>query len=79
MIVINWGIVFFEHLQPVPANRIGHILSSEAELKTIREVITLSVFAVLSVLYLREPLRWKHLVGFGLTAARAFIICHKWP
>ncbi len=50
VILISWGIAFFEYVLQVPANRIGHGHFSAAELKTIQEVITLSVFAVFSVL-----------------------------
>ena len=78
VILISWGIAFFEYLLQVPANRIGHGHFSAAELKTIQEVITLSVFAVFSVLYLKEPLYWNHLVGFAFIAAGAFFIFHKW-
>ncbi|MGP1357202.1 DMT family protein [Roseicyclus sp.] len=78
VILIYWGIAFFEYLLQVPANRIGHGYFSAAELKTIQEVITLSVFAVFSVLYLREPLMWNHLVGFALIAAGAFFVFHRW-
>ena len=77
VILISWGIAFFEYLLQVPANRIGHGYFSAAELKTIQEVITLSVFAVFSVLYLREPLGWNHLVGFALIAAGAGFVFHK--
>lgn len=77
VILISWGIAFFEYLLQVPANRIGHGHFSAAELKTIQEVITLSVFAVFSVLYLREPLGWNHLVGFALIAAGAGFVFHK--
>jgi len=42
------------------------------------EVITLSVFAVFSVLYLKEPLSWNHLAGFGFFGAEAFFIYRKW-
>ena len=62
VILVIWGIAFFEYVLQVPANRIGHGYFSAAELKTIQEVITLSVFAVFSVLYLKEPLMWNHLV-----------------
>jgi uncharacterized protein (DUF486 family) len=41
-------------------------------------VLTLSVFAAFSVLYLREPLTWNHLVGFGFIALGAFFIFHRW-
>ncbi|WP_430464826.1 DMT family protein [Tabrizicola sp.] len=78
VIFISWGIAFFEYLLMVPANRIGHGHFSAAELKTIQEVITLTVFAVFSVTYLKEPLTWNHLVGFGFIALGAFFIFHKW-
>jgi uncharacterized protein len=78
VILISWGIAFFEYGLMVPANRIGHGQFSAAELKTIQEVITLSVFAVFSVYYLKEPLMWNHLVGFAFIAAGAFFIFHKW-
>lgn len=77
VILISWGIAFFEYLLQVPANRIGHGYFSAAELKTIQEVITLSVFAVFSVMYLREPLGWNHLAGFALIAAGAGLIFYK--
>ena len=70
----SWGIAFFEYWLAVPANRIGSAVYSAAELKTMQEVITLAVFAVFSVLYLKEPLGWNHLVGFGLIAAGAAFI-----
>ena len=78
VILVSWGIAFFEYLLQVPANRIGHGHFSAAELKTIQEVITLVVFAGFSVLYLREPLHWNHLVGFGFIPLGAFFIFHKW-
>lgn len=78
VILISWGIAFFEYCLQVPANRIGHSVFSAAELKTIQEIITLSVFAVFSVLYLKEPLAWNHLAGFGCIALGGFLIFHKW-
>ncbi len=78
VILISWGIAFFEYVLMVPANRIGHGHFSGAELKTIQEVITLSVFAVFSVLYLKEPLSWNHALGFGFIGLGAFFIFHKW-
>lgn len=77
VILVSWGIAFFEYLLQVPANRIGHGTFSAAELKTIQEVITLSVFAIFSVLYLKEPLSWNHLVGFSFIAVGAFFIFNK--
>ena len=78
VILVSWAIAFFEYVLQVPANRIGHSHFSAAELKTIQEVIPLSVFAVFSVLYLKEPLSWNHLIGFGFIAVGAFFIFHKW-
>ena len=77
-ILLAWGIAFFEYCLAVPANRIGHGHFSAAELKTIQEVITLAVFGVFSVFFLKEPLTWNHLVGFSFIALGAFFIFHKW-
>jgi uncharacterized protein (DUF486 family) len=74
VILVSWGIAFFEYLLQVPANRIGHGTFTAAQLKTIQEVITLTVFAVFSVAYLGEAIRWTHLVGFSLIAAGAAFI-----
>ena len=73
-VLASWGIAFVEYWFAVPANRIGSAVYSAAELKTMQEVITLAVFAGFSVLYLKEPLGWNHLVGFGLIAAGAAFI-----
>lgn len=78
VIALSWGIALFEYMLMVPANRIGHGHFSAAELKTIQEVITLSVFAIFSVLYLKEPLHWNHALGFACIALGAFFIFHKW-
>ncbi len=70
----SWGIAFFEYCLQVPANRIGHTQFNAAQLKTMQEIITLIVFAVFSVMYLGEPLKWNHFVGFiFLVLAAAFI------
>ena len=78
VILASWGIAFIEYCLAVPANRWGHAVYSAAELKTMQEVITLLVFAGFSVLYLREPLAWNHLVGFALIAGGAFFVFQKW-
>ncbi|MDD6181075.1 MAG: DMT family protein [Desulfovibrionaceae bacterium] len=78
VIVTSWGIAFFEYLLQVPANRIGYGYFNAAELKTIQEVISLSVFAVFSTLYLGEPLRWNHVLGFALITLAAYVIFKKW-
>lgn len=73
-IVISWLIAFFEYSLQVPANRIGYGYFSAAELKTIQEVISLTVFGVFSTVYLGESLTWNHLIGFGLIVAGAFFV-----
>ncbi|MCG3181265.1 MAG: hypothetical protein BIFFINMI_03644 [Phycisphaerae bacterium] len=78
VILVSWGIAFFEYCLQVPANRIGHVTFTAAQLKTIQEVITLVVFAAFSVLYLREEFRWNYLVGFALIVLAVFVIFHKW-
>jgi uncharacterized protein len=78
VIMVSWGIAFFEYWLAVPANRWGSAVYSAAQLKTMQEVITLVVFAAFSVLYLKEPLGWNHALGFFLIAAGAFLIFHKW-
>jgi uncharacterized protein len=62
----------------VPANRIGHGTFSVAQLKTIQEVITLIVFGAFSVLFLKEPMKWNYLVGFGFIILAVFFIFKKW-
>ena len=74
VVIVSWMIAFVEYCLAVPANRIGHAVFSGAELKTIQEVITLLVFAVFSVGYLREALTWNHAVGFALIALGAFFV-----
>lgn len=78
VILVSWGIAFFEYCFQVPANRIGHGTFSAYQLKTIQEVITLVVFSVFSVLYLKEEFRWNYLVGFALIIAAVFFIFKKW-
>lgn len=78
VIMLSWGIAFFEYCFQVPANRIGYGLFNAYQLKTIQEVITLGVFSVFSVLYLKEQLRWNYLVGFALIVAAVFFIFKKW-
>jgi len=78
VILISWGIAFFEYCLQVPANRMGHGIFNAAQLKTIQEVITLIVFVGFSVWYLGEPVRWNHLVGFALIIAAAFFIFKEW-
>lgn len=75
----SWTIAFIEYCFQVPANRIAHNAGiSTAQLKTIQEVITLGVFCVFSVLYLKEALRWHYVVGFMMIACGALFIFAPW-
>ena len=74
VILVSWGIAFAEYCLAVPANRIGHGTYSAAELKTIQEVITLTVVAIFSVVVLKEAITLNHLVGFSLIVAGAFFV-----
>ena len=74
VVMLSWGIAFFEYWLAVPANRIGSGSYSVAQLKAMQEGITLSVFAVFSLLYLGQRITWNHAVGFALLAAGAFFV-----
>lgn len=78
VILISWLIAFVEYCFQVPANRIGHGQFTAAQLKTIQEVITLIVFCVFSVVYLKEGLKWNYLVGFGMMIGAVFFVFHQW-
>jgi len=78
VVLISWGIAFLEYCFQVPANRIGHYHYSAAQLKTIQEIITLVVFAVFSILYLKEEFKWNYAVGFLCILAAVFFIFKKW-
>ncbi len=74
VVLVSWCIAFFEYWLAVPANRIGSSVYSAAQLKAIQEVITLSVFAVFSVLYLGQKITYNHAIGFALIAGGAFFV-----
>jgi uncharacterized protein (DUF486 family) len=74
VVAASWLIALPEYLLQVPANRWGHAVYSAVQLKTLQEVITLSVFAGFSVWYLGESLHWNHVVGFALIALGAWFV-----
>jgi uncharacterized protein len=74
VILISWGLAFIEYCLAVPANRFGSNVYTAAQLKTIQEVITLSVFGVFSVFYLQQSITWNHVIGFALIASGAFFV-----
>ncbi len=78
VILVSWGIAFLEYCFQVPANRIGHSVYSAAQLKTIQEIITLVIFSIFAVLYLKEEFKWNYLVGFVFIILAAFFIFKKW-
>ncbi len=78
VVLASWGIAFLEYCFQVPANRIGHDYFSAAQLKTMQEVITLIVFSIFSVTYLKEEFRWNYLVGFLFIIFAVFFIFKKW-
>jgi uncharacterized protein len=77
VILVSWLIAFFEYCFQVPANRWGYGQFNAAQLKTIQEVITLVVFCVFSVVYLKEELKWNYLVGFGCMVLAVFFVFKK--
>ena len=77
-IFASWGIALFEYCFQVPANRIGSYEFTTAQLKIIQEVITLIVFAVFSVLYLKEQLKWNYVAGFVCMVLAVFFVFKRW-
>ena len=83
VILISWGMAFFEYLFQVPANRIGFVEEGGpytlVQLKTIQEAITLIIFTLFSLLFFKDQkLAWNHFLGFALIVAAVFVIFKKW-
>jgi uncharacterized protein (DUF486 family) len=78
VIVVSWLIAFVEYCFQVPANRIGSQYYSATQLKIMQEVLSLSVFAVFSVLYLKESFKWNYLVSFVFILGAVFFAFKKW-
>lgn len=78
VVLASWGIAFFEYCLQVPANRMGHGMFTAAQLKTLQEVITLVVFCVFSVVYLKEELKWNYIAGFACILLAVFFVFKKW-
>jgi len=76
-IVVSWGVAFFEYCLQVPANRIGFQFFSLSQLKVLQEIITISVFAVFSVVYMKQPLKIDFLwASLCLAGAAYFMFRH---
>lgn len=83
VILISWGLAFFEYIFQVPANKIGFRGNGGPftmfELKTIQEAISLVVFTVMVVFVFRtEKLAWNHALGFVLIVLAVYVIFKKW-
>lgn len=83
VILISWGLAFFEYVFQVPANRIGFEENGGPfnlfQLKVIQEVISLTVFTLCAVyVFKTDKLGWNHLVGFALLVAAVYVIFKKW-
>lgn len=78
LILISWGIAFFEYCLMVPANKIGYENGfSGFQLKITQEVITLVVFSLFAVFYLKEPFHWKYVLSFALLLAAVYVMFKK--
>ena len=83
IILVSWGLAFFEYVFQVPANRIGFEENggpfSLFQLKVIQEVITLTVFTLCAVFVFKtDKLGWNHVVGFALLVLAVYVIFRKW-
>ena len=73
VVLISWGIAFFEYWLAVPANRLGFGVFSGFQLKILQEVITLAVFLVFALTFLKEKLAWNYVLSFLLLIAAATV------
>lgn len=77
VILVSWGLAFFEYCAQVPANRIGYEGAGGPfniiQLKVIQEVISLTVFTlIVALLFKGQSLQWNHFVAFSLLVAAVF-------
>jgi uncharacterized protein len=82
IILLSWGIAFFEYLFQVPANKFGYLGNGGPftlfQLRIIQEVVSLIVFTVLAVtLFKTETLRWNHLGAFILLIGAVYLVFKK--
>jgi uncharacterized protein len=66
VILVSWGIAFFEYVLQVPANRISYGVLTAYQLKILQEAITLCVFIGFAALYLGESMSLRYAISFGL-------------
>lgn len=82
LILVSWGLAFFEYCFQVPANKIGFQGNggpfSLLQLKVIQEVITLVVFVLFSLIFFKnETFKWNHLIGFCFLILAVYFIFKK--
>ncbi|MVN91698.1 DMT family protein [Mucilaginibacter aquatilis] len=83
VILLSWGMAFFEYLFQVPANRAGFEEEggpfSLLQLKVIQEALTITIFMIFTTLFFKtEKIAWNHMVGFGLIMLAVFVVFKKW-
>ncbi len=74
VILVSWGIAFFEYCLQVPANRLGSSLYTVSQLKVLQEAINLSMFGLFTVYYFGEAMRWNHFAAFGLIILACYLM-----
>ncbi|MDI9401754.1 MAG: DMT family protein [Limisphaerales bacterium] len=78
VLLISWGIAFFEYCLLIPAHRIGNTVFTVTELKIIQEILTLTIFSMFAISYLGEKIQWNHMAAFlCILAAAAFTFLPK--
>ncbi|MFN8671184.1 MAG: DMT family protein [Candidatus Sericytochromatia bacterium] len=77
VIIISWFIAFIEYCFQVPANRIGNEQFNAVQLKTIQEIISLSVFSIFSIYYLQEKFTWNYILAFIMIIGATFLVFKK--
>jgi uncharacterized protein (DUF486 family) len=77
VILVSWGIAFFEYCLQVPANRIGSDVLSTYQLKIAQEAITLCVFVAFAALYFGEGITLRYGISFALIFAAVAVAFYK--
>ncbi|MEE8383232.1 MAG: DMT family protein [Thermodesulfobacteriota bacterium] len=75
--LVSWGIALLEYLFQVPANRIGYTELSLPQLKIIQEVITLSVFVVFIIIYMKQPMKLDYLFAALCLVVAVYFVFRK--
>jgi len=83
IVLVSWGMAFFEYCFQVPANRIGYINNggpfSMIQLKVIQEVVSLVVFSFFAVVVFKQgTLQWNHLLAFLFIIMAVYLVFKKW-